>query len=292
MRGNYEPVPLSSDWAAQLNELSVTPSDLRPLRGLVAALHTGDILIERFNAKKRNTAKMDVLDKISCYYFPHCYTLAMASFELIRLGYGHPSDVMVRGILESAIDLAYLWLCKLINGDHSNEREAWGDFQAVTRGQMHRMWGDMNSNRKRLGLAELPPLFDASWEGEIDRQNLRFKEEYRRRDWALRETVLARARAVDETRRLQEFGYFLEEDYVLVYKWTSQSVHGSSLAAGGYMQERGQFLHIEFGPSGRFLGSAAAMTSRFLLLVLHLVNHINHLGVDIPVQLAASGFDR
>jgi hypothetical protein len=203
--------------------------------------------------------------------------------------------VLSRSIIESTIDMAYLWLCKQIHGDDL-EREAWGLYEFVNRDKMHRMWEDLQKRRLNKSLPMLNPieLFDQQTANYFKLRKKEMVERFGRTEWAKLPNLQDRAMKVDETQRLfREIGVSLEELYCIGYRWTSEFAHGASSGSSGYIEGKpnGGYI-VDFGSNFRNTDIVIPFTARTMLGMLFMTNHINNLKLDLTVQLVASGFDK
>lgn len=290
----YTPVRLSERWATELTTLKVPPNAENIARNMVAVLHTADLVGQHLERRlhRRKFLKQPILERITVFYFAHCYHMGYSVYRLAKLGYSAGTMVLVRAIVEAVIDLSYLWLCKDINGKGSDEREAWADHMNVTRSSIDRMWLELQKHRRQKELPPLTPerLITAERSQSLSAEAEQYKRKYQRDFWALKRRLDQRARCVDDLQILSSrTGFVLEEDYIQCYKWLSEVVHGNSAAVHQYMRLTPTKLHVDLGPNWSNADMALAMAVRFLSAVLFVVNHVNHLEVDLPAQYEVSG---
>ena len=255
------------------------------MKHLVAVLHIGELLLEKLGSRKRYISKTETIQKISYYYFSHSYHLGFSIYHLTKIGYDSAAIILTRTLLEMLIDFSYLWLCKDINGIHTDEREAWMRYDAVRREGIETKWDQMQDYRINNGLPVVEPMkiFNQEVSDLINDQKIEFKNKFNRRHWALFESLDKRARAVDKTNKLSTIDF--EKTYVLSYKWSSELVHGESASANVYMSfDVDSGLNIDFGPTGKKSSLAISMSAHFLSEVFYLVNHLNNLGINIQKQ--------
>lgn len=293
---SYKPVPLSGEWIEELNDVKkqreLDKNLLDRISDLAVILHAADIMVDLLDKKKRQIYKVQELQLISYYYFAHCYHLAYGLYHLSKKGFGSASLVLIRTIIESTVNLAYIWLCKEINGKDTDEIQAWGLYSSVNRDGMNTKWNELQVHRNKKGFPALEPekLMDNESAKEYAEHAQMFKDKYDRKHWAKITALDARARAVDDTGKLLErSGIILEEVYVMCYKWISELVHGDSASTGAYMQNVPEKMFIDFGPSFQNVDIVIPMCSQIMLTHLDIVNHINHLNIDLLIQYKESG---
>lgn len=278
-------ISLPQYWLDEIERLTLQPTTKQLMMQLIGTLHICEVVLDRLRSRKRYISKADTLEKISYYFFAHSYHLGYSIYHLVKLGYISAALILTRSVLETLIDFSYLWLCKEINGNDTDEREAWMWYETVTRKSLENRWNQMQSYRTKNKLPVIEPLtiFNHDLSDEINRQKKEFDERFRRKHWALLEALDQRARAVDKIQKLEIID--LEKTYILSYKWTSELVHGASASANTYLSydiENG--LNVDFGPTGKNIDIAINMCAHFLSVFLHIINHINHLGIDIRKQ--------
>jgi hypothetical protein len=289
--------PLDDYWKAKFDECKdipgVTNAVLDQLKNYIAFLNTAEALCKRIDIKKPKYLDIDIMEMISFFYFAHCYHLACSTLELLKLGYCNGAAILVRGLIESLIDLAYLWLCKKINHSYE-EREAWIRFSGVRKQQINNMWKEMQNHREQKGFSLVTPenFVSESRTQELEDKKQEFKKLYGRDTWSKLSSLRDRARAVDDLMTLEKCtNIVLEQVYILCYRWTSGLIHGESVASNNYLiDERPKFLTIYFGRDIKDIVTITAIAQQCLLNIMYIVNHINHLSVDIIAQLESSGF--
>jgi hypothetical protein len=279
---------LSQEWVIELKNIE-NNINFKHLNRHISILHTCEVMIDFLNDKKINPYKLGSLKVISSYYFAHTYHQALSIYHLSKLGLGSSGLVLVRSIIESLINLSYLWLGKRINGS-DDERNAWMEFVHVSRHKMDKAWEDMQVHRKNklLGLVDPEHLFDKRKSEEILNEFNQFKSKYNRDGWAIVSKIEQRARKVDDLQVLS--GIVLEETYHSCYRWTSEIVHGMSGGSDSYFEEKEKGLTIDFGPNFRNVDILLPMASRMMIHIISLVNHLYHLNIDLTKQLEESGF--
>ncbi|AFC32117.1 hypothetical protein PM3016_5417 [Paenibacillus mucilaginosus 3016] len=287
-------VSLSSLWTEEINK--VPPNFYKDrFQNLVAVLHTSDVLLEALNKKKLNPVKMKPLDFICMHYFAHAYNLATSIFYLCKNGMGSSCIILIRALLESLINCSYLWLCKKINGNE-NERNAWMEYEYIERSKMSNLWSNMQKNRQKINIPLVQPndLFTQEKRNELSVARSQFKLKYGSENWAVHPNVDERARRVDSCRSFYDHtGIFLEEDYVTIYKWASELVHGSPASASSFIDESFNCgLQFEIGASKKNIDIILPICTRIMIGMLFLLNHIYHLDVDLTAQLRTAGLNK
>lgn len=291
------PFPVEED--ETIKNLDLPPLDLPPdarmnIRRLAAIMHTAEQLQVHMAAQKRNATTMPPMEKISVFFFVHCFQLGRSIESLARLGYGPPCLILVRALMEATVDLSYLWLCKMIPDAGEAERDAWASYSDKAFYQIVEMWNEMLANRRAMGLPELAPLVDDTQATALAKGAAEFTAKFGKRPgWAAPklDNVLSRARAIDRTGKLRELaGSTLEDDYITVYKYTSQYVHAGVGASNAYIRRTDREFTVDFCPTTSFVAMSAAMAARFMIDLLAAVNHLGHWGFDLEGQFEASGF--
>lgn len=283
----FKPVPFPATWKRELDMIPELPtSDVGAIRTLAAVLHSMEALQDLMTAKGMRTHELDFLQRSCLYFFAHTYHIGRAAYELVRQGYGVAGLMLVRTILETDIDLAYLWKCKEINGEDT-ELMAWAEFHEWERGNLARIWRQVQAAAKAKN-KDLPALVTPEQADAFEAEADHYKARYGRNHWSANgyRTVFDRARAVDQVGGPPNF--FFQEDYAAVYKYTSRFVHPNLWAANAYISESEGRIVVDFGPNRKEVGTAAAMAARFLIAMLHTVNEILGLKLDLDAQLAES----
>lgn len=284
------PRSLAARWETELSTLSVSDQARPAMTCLVALLHTAEVMLEILGSKRTLWSRTDEIEQISYYFFARTYGLAYSAYVQLKDGFSIESQLQARGILESAIDLSYLWLCKEINGKPNDERAAWIKYQDVLRSKINRGWEAMRGHQEALGFEVSAPLASVQEQQGLEARELQYRSTFGRDEWALERDLLRRAQAVDRTMKLKDMGQFLEEDYQMVYRWTSQVMHGSSMGVNLYFSQTDNSVTIDFGPNPEDTGATAGMVGRFFLLVIRIVHHVVRLDFDLAKQITASGF--
>ncbi|MFZ7104662.1 MAG: DUF5677 domain-containing protein [Peptococcaceae bacterium] len=287
---------LSSQWIEELNNVRneniLSPSTYERVVDLAVLLNASDILITHYNKKKRKVDKVQNLQMISYYYFVHCYHLGYALYHLARKGFGSACIVLLRPMIESIINLSYLWLCKKINGKDTDELYAWTNYSSVNRNSIDKRWKQLQAHRAELGYPSLTPekLLEETTSKEYEKDAVEFRLKYGRKHWSKISSLDGRARAVDDTGILfKRTGIVLEDLYVMCYKWLSELVHGDSSGAESYIHEVSEKLYIDFGPNHKNVDIILPMCTQVMIQLLDITNHINHLNVDLLRQYKESG---
>lgn len=270
-------------------------------RNLILILQTCELLTAEINTKKAK--KYDQLQIISRFLMAHVLQLGNGSYQLTKTGFGSPALILGRSILESLIDMAYLWLCKEINGDDV-ERNAWVDYYKVSRYSVYSHW-ELYKERSLKKDKTFEEFFE---QGTIDRlkQDFNdFKSEYphagSRAHWAKITLLLKRAQALDDTGKIQNgfpekdvegFPKFsFEEEYVGIYKHTSEYAHGESGSMLTLFETEGNNGTILIGSSDINVVMANGLIANYLLVFSYIFAHINNLDLHfIPSELNRHGF--
>lgn len=125
-------------WGKEIEETKALPfADADKYKNLIVMLQTCEIMLADMDERKfKNT---DQLRMISRFVIAHIHQLGCSVYQNMKAGLGNPALIICRSMLESLIDLAYLWLCKDINGD-AVERNAWAEYYKVSRYSVHTYW--------------------------------------------------------------------------------------------------------------------------------------------------------
>jgi hypothetical protein len=287
----YTLVPLSEFWQEQLNKLPYLEKDFEGTKDIVALLHTADLLIERSDGDKIRMNTKYILKIANYHYFLHSYHLACSMLELTKFGFFNSNAVLVRSIVESVIDLAYLWLCKSINGS-IDERKAWFWFSEVKRFQVAHSWEQMQKRRQKMGLPVIGPLkiLDDETFEKLKQKCCEIKQQFPRDKWAIIKNLFERARAVDDQQTFyKETGTVLEKLYISSYKWASGFVHAESVVSQNYISKDANGLKVKYSIEPEKHKYILAVAREALICLLFLFNHINRLNVDLIKQLKESG---
>jgi hypothetical protein len=289
----YKTIPLSQKWQEELKKLTNTEYGsnkeyMNKMTALVAVLHTLDILYEKFEQKKLIIRTKHTLLFICSYFFAHCFHLGRSIYILAYDGYDIGITVLNRSILESVINLAYLWQCKNIK-NAVNAREAWLKYDCVTSKQIYLGWEDMRKFRKNNNLPVPESFFDKERLEKIKTNYEAFKTKFGREKWT-NQNLQSRAQEVDKLHPFKEFNIYLEELYILIYRYYSQSVHGEASSPRSYIEDTGTEFRVRFGCD--YLGciDKIYVTNILIIALIDMVNMIYHLNVDIIAQLKASGY--
>jgi hypothetical protein len=297
-------------WGKQLEATKDFPfASTDKYRNLIVLLQTCEILISDIKARK--VKKYDQIQLISRFLMSHVYQLGSSTFELVKTGFGNPALILCRSMLESLIDMAYLYLCKEIHksdagkGD-DKERDAWLEYYKTTRYSVYSHWEAYVKHRESKGLT--PPVeefFDEELVQILKDGFQDFQREYPfskgGRNWAKIGSLVLRARAVDDTGWLQKgfpskdiIGFenlSLEEEYIVPYKHTSEHAHGESGSLHSLMDSEGNIRTIIVGPSDSNIVTAIGMAANYLLVFTYLFAHINNLDLHfILKELERHGF--
>ncbi|ETT77495.1 hypothetical protein C173_03229 [Paenibacillus sp. FSL R7-277] len=286
-------IQLDNVWEKELDELSNTHKDnLANFRKLISVLHTSEVLIDTFNKKKINPYDLDQLQFIISYYFTHTYHQSLAIYHLSKLGLGSSGLILVRAVMESLVNMSYLWQVKKINGN-DEERLAWIEYVNVSRHKMDQAWKNMQSHRRKNSRALAVPaeIFTNENSFSFEEKAKDFKNKYQRTDWSKLKNVEMRARAVDDLQISILPGMDLEEMYNTVYRWSSEYVHGLSSSSEMYMTGTEKELLVHFGVSNKNIDIVLPLLTRVMTFVVVIVNHIFNLDVNISEQIITAGFN-
>lgn len=283
---------LSNEWKKELQEIKEHPvlkNHIELFEKMIGTLHASDVIIEKLSSKKRRVKHYDTLQMICNYYFSHSYTMALAILSLAKQGFAVSALGLSRTLIESVINLAYLYYSKEINGNEE-EREAWIEHSAISLNKIGTAWEEMQNFRKNNSLPIVEPveLFDKEKMREMDDRSKAFKIKYKRSNWAVVEKIEQRARKIDS---LNKLGTVLESVYHLMYRRNSEIIHGMSASAMHYIKNDGKYTAIRFGPSGQNINEVLAITTQMMVVIVYLANSIFHTNLDIENQLAKSGYE-
>ncbi|WP_214630359.1 DUF5677 domain-containing protein [Paenibacillus agaridevorans] len=272
-------------------------------KNLILLLQTCEILTSHI--KVRRISKVNQLQMISRFMMAHIFQLGSGSYRLTKSGLGSPALILGRSILESLIDMTYLWLCKDIHGTDV-ERNAWADYYKISRYSVYSHW-EAYKNRMIKNGKVVDELFEPKAIKNIVMDFDNFKLDYphagNKMFWAKESSLLKRAQLLDKTGKLQNgfpnkqidgFPHFsFEEEYITIYKHTSEYAHGES----GSMQSlfevdsKDNAEIILFGSSSKNIVIANALVANYLLIFSYIFAHINNLDLHfIPKELDRHGF--
>lgn len=286
-------VPVSDYWKGQLKELETphTKTAMGEITNCVALLHAAELLIEGVENQKIRITKKELLTLASYHYLLQGYHLAGSMLELSKSGYFNTNALLIRSHMEAVIDLAYLWLCKDINGS-LEEREAWYLFSEVRRYQTCQQWEEMQKHRQSMGfpLVGVRHLLDEAVVAKLSEK----QDEFRcmtsgRNAWAFKETFGERARAVDDRQNFyHETGKVLENLYITSCKCSSGFVHAESLVVPDFTKSKANTLRVNSSLEPEKNQYILALLKDSLFCLVFLFNHINRLGLNLPNQLKES----
>ncbi|MDQ1913289.1 DUF5677 domain-containing protein [Paenibacillus sp. GD4] len=289
-------------WEKELEATKDLPfAHVDKYRNLILLLQTNEILLADIRGRK--TKKFNQLQMISRFITAHSYQLGAGAYHLTKAGFGSPALVLGRSILESLIDLSYLWLCKEINGDDV-ERNAWVDYYKVTR---HSVLTHSEVYKKRRQSADLPyeELFKEKTVEKLNKDFSDFKSDYphagSKVNWARISSLLKRAQALDDTGKLQKGfpeknitgfpNFSFEEEFIGIYKHTSEYVHGQSGSMESLWDTEGNSGSIIIGASDVNVEVAIGLVANYLLVFSYIFAHINRLDLTfITDELNRHGF--
>jgi NADH:ubiquinone oxidoreductase subunit K len=270
-------------------------------RNLIVMLQTCEIMLASMD--KRKFKNQDQMRMISRFVIAHVYQLGCSIFQLTKTGYGNPALIICRSMLESLIDLSYLWLCKDINGDDI-ERNAWAEYYKLTRYSVYTHW---EAHKKRQVAKGKPSdeLFNESSIERLDRDFKEFEQRYpytKSRGWAKVSPLVKRAQALDDTQKVQtgfpnkgiigfpDFSF--EAEYVTIYKHTSEFAHGESGLIQTLFETEGNVGTIIIGVSDHENTTVAiGLSANYILMFMYIFVHLNGLNLNfIPEELERHGF--
>lgn len=266
-------------------------------RNLIVVLQTCEILTSK--VKVGRNKKIDQLQLISRFIMAHVYQLGAGAYQLTRSGFGSPALILGRSILESLIDMTYLWLCKEISGDDV-ERNAWVDYYKVTRCSIYTHWEGYKNRRQTHGKT-FEEFFENKTVDRLKEDYNNYKADYphvgNKVFWAKESSLLKRAQLIDNTGKLQRgfpdkniegFLFSFEEEYIAIYKHTSEYVHGESGSLQALLDRVGTII---IGPSNINVITANGLVANYLLVFAYIFAHINNLDLHmIPKELERHGF--
>jgi hypothetical protein len=299
--------PLEKDeiyerWGKELEATKNLPyAHADKYRNLILILQTCEILTAEI--KGRKIKKYDQLQVISRFLMAHVFQSGAGAYQLTKTGFGSPSLVLGRSILESLIDMTYLWLCKEINRDDI-ERSAWADYYKVTRHSVYTHW-EVYKNRQQAKDMPFEEFFNDATIDRLKKDFSEFKTDYphagNKVHWAKITSLLKRAQALDDTGKLQKgfpdkniegFPKFsFEEEYVGIYKYTSEYAHGESGSMPTLFETEGNVGTIIVGSSDINVVEAIGLVANYLLVFSYVFAHINNLDLHfIAAELNRHGF--
>ncbi|MCQ4363033.1 DUF5677 domain-containing protein [Mycobacterium gordonae] len=260
---------------------------------IIAMLHTNDVVANALNRKHKK--KDDQLKSISMFFFTHGNELLSGIYFNCKYGFGTSSLVLCRALLEGLIEFSYLYFCKRINKD-DKERSGWLQYRAITKLSMHNQYTEFKKSNADLGFYRSDELFDSevisALEGHADDFKKTFFKHSKTYSWAREPTLVKRARAVDKIRVFESDFHkklSLEEEYIIMYKHSSELVHGQSGSTLSYAHDDGDST-MNFGPSNNNIYMSVGASCNYMLVYLYLFNKVHHLNIDIMGQLKHSGF--
>jgi len=289
-------------WGKELEATTDLPfAHAEKYRNLILILQTNEVLFAEIRGRK--TKRFNQLQMISRFIMAHAFQLGAGAFQLTKAGFGSPALVLGRSILESLIDLSYLWLCKEINGDDV-ERKAWIDYFKVTRHSVLTHMEVYNERRTAVGLA-CDKFFKDETEEKLKNDFNDYKSDYphsgNKLHWAKISSLVKRAQALDDTGKLQAgipeknitgFPKFsFEEEFVAIYKHTSEYVHGQSGSMESLWESEGNAGTIIIGASDINIVIANSLIANYILVFSYIFAHINNLDLTfIADELNRHGF--
>jgi hypothetical protein len=281
-------IPLSEVWRNEIETLKNHENQDHLFR-LIAILHTCEILTDKMSYKKINPYKLGSLKIICSYYFAHTYHQVLSIYHLSKIGLGSSGLILTRSIIESLINLAYLWNVKEINKT-DNERMAWLEYINVSRYKMDQAWKEMQKHRENKGLKIINPvdIFLDEVSQNLTNEMIEFRNKYKRDHWAIINKIEQRARKVDDLQKLANIN--LEEIYHSCYRWTSEIVHGTSGGSSLYFEDSERSFNVDFGANFKDVGIVIPMASHMMLEIIEIVNHLFNLEVNLLDQLKSSGY--
>lgn len=302
--------PLEKDeiyerWGKELEATKSLPfADANKYRNLILVLQTCEILTTEIKSKKFK--KYTQLEVISHFLMAHVYQLGAGAFQLTKTGFGSPALILCRSIFESLVDMAYLWLCKEINGGDDTERNAWADYYKVSRYSVYTHW----EKHKKRQLSKGKHVEEIFEEKTIERLKKDFGDyesdypyttKFKNREWNKIKAMVKRAQKLDDTEKIQNGfpdkgitgfpDFSFEAEYVTIYKHTSEYAHGESGSLQKLIQTEGNVGTILIGPSDTNVVIANGLAANYLLVFSYIFAHINHIDLHlIPEELERHGF--
>lgn len=275
---------LTEIWSKELDAIALIPiEDKSHFKNLIAVLNTCETLSEKSNNKRKNSQ----LQTISRFFFSHASQLTQSVYELSKAGMGQGAMILCRSLFESLVDFHYLWLCKDIHGSYE-ERSAWALYSSISRGSIYRKWIRFRDHRLNNGFPEPENQFNTEIVEHHNNNVAIFNKKFNRGHWAWKSGLDQRARAVDDTKKIE--GILFEEQYCYIYSWTSELVHGESTASSAYIRFNGNRISFIVGPDSKNIKAALAMAIHYMIMIMRLHAHIFHLEMHIEEHLETSGF--
>lgn len=281
--------PLTEEWINQKKEL-IDSEYKSEYFALISVLHTCNIFIDTLDKKNLKNNKLTPIQKIAIYFFSHSFQQAHSVYQISKLGNSTSCMILNRSLLEAVIDLSYLWLCKLTNEDQNeSERSAWLEYSIIE--QKNMICGIENfMSLRNIEDSDSFNFLPYSIEDRdsINENHKIFKEKYERSKWA-KLKIEQRARKVDDTGRLYNMtNIYLEYEYQLIYRYTSGIAHGQFTRSEYYFKEDDNGLNIDFGGNNLNMNISLPMTAGYMETILHIVNHLFHLNININKQIEFS----
>lgn len=302
--------PLEKDeiyerWRKELEATKSLPfANASTYRNLILVLQTCEILTS--DIKTMQSKKYNQLQVISRFLLAHVYQLGVGTYQLTKTGFGSPALILCRSIFESLVDMAYLWMCKVINNGDDTERNAWADYYKVSRYSVHTHWEAYKKRLQSKG-KHVEEIFDEKTivrlkkDFEDYESDYPYTKEFRNREWNKISSMVKRAQSLDKTEKIQkgfpEKGivgfpdFSFEAEYVTIYKHTSEYAHGESGSLQSLFETEGNVGTILIGASDTNVVVANGLAANYLLVFSYIFAHINNLDLHfILAELDHYGF--
>ncbi|MDQ1912507.1 DUF5677 domain-containing protein [Paenibacillus sp. GD4] len=304
MSVKLSPTEIYSRWEKELEvikDLPYAPADT--YRNLIVMLQTCEVQLSEINVKKRDIYNQMLA--ISRFLMAHVFQLGNGAYQLAKTGFGNPGLIICRSILESLTELSYLWLVKKINPELGDvERDAWVEYINMNRSSVLSHWEQFKQHKENKGETVEKILEDPVIE-QVREKAAQYIEDYPHskngRNWAKITPLVKRARAVDDTgwlkRGIPEKGingfdnFSLEEEYITIYKHTSEYAHGESGSIQSLYETQGNRGTIIIGASDSNVITTLGLATNYLLVFLYVFAILNRLDLRaILNELERQGF--
>lgn len=178
-------VPLPESEIQKITKPGLPATTREAVRRLACVMHVADQFGEHDKRQKRSAHNMDKVEKIGAFFLAHSYHLGRATCELAMLGHGAPALVLVRAMMESTTDLAYLWLCKKIPDAGEQERDAWAMYSDKTFHKVVNLWDGMRDRQQKTGSPPSEPLVSVDQAARLAQGSEEFTKKFGKRNgWA------------------------------------------------------------------------------------------------------------
>jgi hypothetical protein len=293
-----------SRWEKELEAtkfLPYAPPD--KYKNLIIMLQSCEIQLTEINVKKRDIYNQML--SISRFLMAHVFQLGNGAYQLAKTGYGNPGLIICRSILESLTDMSYLWLVKKINPELGDiERNAWVEYININRFSVLSHWEQFKQHKESKG-EKVEGILEEHVIAQVREKAAQYVEDYPfskgGRNWAKITPLVKRARTIDDTgwlkRGIPEKGitgfenFSFEEEYITIYKHTSEYAHGESGSMQSLYETQGNRGTIIVGASDSNVITTLGLATNYLLVFLYVFAILNRLDLKkILDELERHGF--